>query len=95
MKTASCPDCDAELFLNEGSVLNRESTPSPRIVISEKWCKGCGICIALCPLKVLSRSDKLSSQGVYQPLLVNGNKCNGCHICQYYCPDFAIYTVTE
>jgi len=67
----------------------------PRIMISEELCKGCGICIALCPLKVLGRSDKLSSRGVYPPVPVNGNKCTGCRICQYYCPDLAIYIVAE
>ena len=67
----------------------------PRIVISEELCKGCGICIALCPLRVLGRSDNLSSRGVYPPVPVNGNKCTGCRICQYYCPDLAIYIVTE
>jgi len=68
---------------------------SPRIVISEELCKGCGICIGLCPMKVLGRSDKLSSRGVYTPVPVNGNKCTGCCICQYYCPDLAIYVVSE
>jgi len=68
---------------------------SPRIVISEELCKGCGICIALCPMKVLDRSDKLSSRGVYPPVSVNGNKCTACRICQHYCPDLAIYIVTE
>jgi len=75
-------------------VLDPKST-SPKIVISEELCKGCGICIALCPMKVLGRGDKLSSRGVYPPVPVNGNKCTSCRICQYYCPDLAIYIVTE
>lgn len=66
-----------------------------KIVVSEELCKGCGICIALCPLKVLVKSDKLSPRGVYPPVSTGGNKCTGCRMCEYYCPDFAVYVVTE
>ena len=24
-----------------------------RLIINEKWCKGCGICVAFCPKQVL------------------------------------------
>lgn len=64
-----------------------------KIVIDEERCKGCGICIALCPLKVLIKSDKLSSQGFNLPFPINKDKCSGCKICEYYCPDFAIYII--
>lgn len=68
---------------------------SPKIVIDEELCKGCGICISLCPLKNLGRSDKLSSRGIFLPVEVNKDKCKGCRICEYYCPDLAIYVVKE
>ncbi|MEM2986499.1 MAG: 4Fe-4S binding protein [Nitrososphaerota archaeon] len=68
---------------------------SIEIVIDEEKCKGCGICIALCPLKVLIKSDKLSSQGVNLPFPIDKDKCSGCKICEYYCPDFAIYIIGE
>jgi 2-oxoglutarate ferredoxin oxidoreductase subunit delta len=66
---------------------------SIEIVIDEEKCKGCGICVALCPLKVLVKSDKISPQGFNLPSPINRDKCSGCRICEYYCPDFAIYII--
>lgn len=77
-----------------GTVLGRV-VRSRKIVVSEELCKGCGICIALCPLKVLGKSHKLSSRGVYPPMPISNNRCTGCRICEHYCPDFAVYVVRE
>ena len=52
--------------------------------INEAWCKGCGICPAYCPPKVLEiRQEKV--------VLVNPEKCTKCALCELRCPDFAIY----
>ncbi len=63
------------------------------VVVSEDLCKGCGICIAMCPMKVLEKSDKLSKRGFYVPVPAKQEKCTGCLLCQHYCPDFAIYVI--
>jgi len=68
--------------------MNRKSL---RILVDEELCKGCGICIGLCPIKVLEKSNTLSSRGVYLPLPNKKDKCTGCRICEYYCPDMAIF----
>ncbi|MEM0224901.1 MAG: 4Fe-4S binding protein [Desulfurococcaceae archaeon] len=54
-------------------------------------CKECGICIAVCPTKVLSKSDMLNKYGYHPPEPVNIDKCIGCRLCEYNCPDFAIF----
>lgn len=64
-----------------------------KIIIDKERCKGCGICISLCPLKVLIKSGEFSSQGYNLPSPINEDKCNGCRICEYYCPDFAIFII--
>jgi 2-oxoglutarate ferredoxin oxidoreductase subunit delta len=52
-------------------------------VIREKWCKGCGICVAYCPKKVLElRGGKVAAE---RPA-----DCIGCRMCELRCPDFAI-----
>ncbi|HHW56643.1 MAG TPA: 4Fe-4S binding protein [Clostridia bacterium] len=54
------------------------------LVIIEEWCKGCGICVEFCPVKVLEiKNDKVR--------LIDADKCIKCGICELRCPDFAIY----
>ncbi len=59
-----------------------------QIKINQKWCKGCGICAAFCPKKVLGlQNDKAA--------VVNGEACIGCMMCELRCPDMAIQVVKE
>jgi 2-oxoglutarate ferredoxin oxidoreductase subunit delta len=52
-------------------------------IVRERYCKGCGICVAFCPRKVLAlKSGKVC---VEHPEL-----CIGCRMCELRCPDFAI-----
>ena len=52
-------------------------------------CKGCGLCIAKCPVKCMSWSNEL---GVYGTPRVQADPetCIGCGMCQLVCPDCAI-----
>ncbi len=60
------------------------------IEIDQELCKGCQICIALCPKKVIFSSDKLNTSG-YAPAVFNdSNGCTGCAICALVCPEVAI-----
>jgi len=49
-------------------------------------CKGCGLCVEACPLKVLSLSEELNHYG-YHPAIYLGSGCSGCGICFYACPE--------
>ncbi|MEO0136889.1 MAG: 4Fe-4S binding protein [candidate division WOR-3 bacterium] len=53
------------------------------VIINEKWCKGCEICVVFCPKKVLAM-EKTKAK------VVNPDACTGCQLCEIYCPDFAI-----
>ncbi len=58
--------------------------PHGQVVIYETWCKGCGLCVAFCPVKVLALDDE------GRPVVVAAEKCTACHWCDIHCPDFAI-----
>lgn len=56
--------------------------------INPAWCKGCDICVKLCPERCLALDKK---QIAY---LKKPEACTGCHICEWLCPDFAITVTT-
>ena len=54
------------------------------LVLNPAWCKGCGICAAFCPRKVLEiKHEKV--------VIANPEACIKCSLCELRCPDYAIY----
>jgi indolepyruvate ferredoxin oxidoreductase beta subunit len=68
-----------------------ESAPpaSPRLEITATWCKGCDICVTVCPERCLA----LGAAGVAE--LTDEAACSGCRVCEWLCPDFAIRVRTD
>lgn len=64
-----------------------------RVFINEERCKGCGLCIAFCPAKVLEFSTRFNSKGYHPPEARRPDNCTGCDLCGHYCPDFAIFGI--
>lgn len=54
-----------------------------RIEINKKWCKGCEICVELCPTKTLEMVD-------FKVAVRDLDSCTACMQCELRCPDFAI-----
>lgn len=65
------------------------------IFIDSKLCKGCDICINVCPKKVYSKSDEVNSKNVYLPFPENEEGCTKCGLCELSCPDQAICVEKE
>jgi len=61
------------------------------IVTMPDRCKGCELCIELCPKDVLDYDPKLNVHGVHPPRVVNEEACVGCGLCEEICPDLAIF----
>lgn len=60
--------------------------------IDREKCKGCGLCIAFCPKKVLKLSeDRETNEKGYQfARVVKQENCTGCANCAIICPDVCI-----
>ena len=67
--------------------------PKGHAKIIPQRCKGCGYCVAFCPLGVLELSPEFNAKGYHPPRVADADKCSGCDLCGMFCPDFAIYGV--
>jgi NAD-dependent dihydropyrimidine dehydrogenase PreA subunit len=56
------------------------------IVVREEECKGCGLCIVVCPAGCLELIDRLNHQG-YHPVHYKGDGCRADGLCFYACPE--------
>jgi len=70
--------------------------------LNERYCKGCYLCIYVCPKKVFDLSDKPNLYGVYSPKIVRREDCidyknmledkrSLCSLCVVTCPDQALW----
>ncbi len=62
-----------------------------RIVIDSERCKGCELCVGVCPQHVIRMAGSLNTHG-YRPaqLADPDGACTGCGVCAIICPDVAI-----
>lgn len=58
------------------------------VTVFPNWCKGCSLCVAFCPMKVLEQNED------GRVIVAHPEKCTACRWCELHCPDFAIF-VTE
>ena len=79
--------------MNQQTVLKGEAvvagqggkrTRRGHVRVFERWCKGCGLCVAFCPQQVF----ELGTQG--KSVVVHPERCTACEWCYVHCPDYAI-----
>ena len=71
------------------------------IKIDEELCKGCYLCESVCPMNLISVSERLNQKG-YHPAAYNEegmqleeHQCKACALCALVCPDIAIEVYCE
>lgn len=62
------------------------------VKVDESLCKGCGLCIPVCPKGLLGlASDRFNARGVHPVELIDPlEACTGCQLCATMCPEAAI-----
>lgn len=59
-------------------------------MIDKDRCKGCGLCVAVCPKNVLELSRKVNTKGYFPVFQARPEDCIYCAMCCVMCPDVAI-----
>ncbi len=53
-------------------------------------CKGCELCLTVCPKQIISMSNHVNSKGYCPAEIKDMSGCIGCTSCALICPDGAI-----
>ncbi len=62
-----------------------------KVTFREERCKGCGLCIKVCPTKIITENhDRINAKGYFPAEVVEMDKCIGCAFCATICPDCVI-----
>lgn len=62
-----------------------------RIIINQDGCKGCEMCVNVCPRHIIALDkEKINAKGYHPAKLLDEEKCTGCCSCAMMCPDCMI-----
>jgi 2-oxoglutarate ferredoxin oxidoreductase subunit delta len=60
------------------------------VKIADAYCKGCGLCVWVCPIDALAASPDLNPMGIHPVVFKEDAECTGCLSCTAMCPEAAI-----
>jgi 2-oxoglutarate ferredoxin oxidoreductase subunit delta len=61
-----------------------------KITFDTDACKGCGLCVAACPHKLIQLSAHINEKGYNAAYCTDEDKCVACGMCYQMCPDCVI-----
>jgi len=62
-----------------------------KVTFRDDRCKGCKLCISVCPKKIIViREDYFNQKGFHPAGVTDMEKCIGCAFCATMCPDCVI-----
>lgn len=65
------------------------------IEVNEIYCKGCGLCVSVCPQDSLELDQNSLTPKGYHPVTLISENCTGCGVCAIVCPDSALTVLRE
>lgn len=60
------------------------------IVVDTEKCKGCDLCVHVCPTNVICLTPGVNGKGYNFAYMENPDACTGCTNCALVCPDSVI-----
>ncbi len=62
-----------------------------KVTFQTDTCKGCGLCVSVCPKKIIVLSENILNKKGYAPaVVIDQTQCIGCAFCATMCPDCVI-----
>lgn len=62
-----------------------------KVTFKVERCKGCKLCMSVCPKKIIiMRNDQINNKGFHPAGVDEMDKCIGCGFCGTICPDSVI-----
>jgi len=62
----------------------------PKIKIDIEKCKGCLLCVSVCPKNLIAAGGELNKRGLKPVVFKDSGDCIGCAMCAVICPDCCI-----
>jgi len=66
-----------------------------KIKIDQEKCKGCLLCVSVCPKGLLKERQALNKRGAKPVEFIDSGECLGCLMCAIICPDACIEVFKE
>jgi 2-oxoglutarate ferredoxin oxidoreductase subunit delta len=62
-----------------------------KVTFDEDRCKGCELCVTVCPVKIIKMDkSRMNAKGYHPATIYEMDKCIACANCATICPDLVI-----